>query len=148
MWLHSLDLRCGDIADPPVDEQVPLVTCPFRSLLHLTTEAEKLRALTAARALLRPGGRFVFDVFAPSKEDIDETNGRWLQREPGIFERADWDEPSRTLTLSVRRGTSSGTFTLHWLGEPSGGRSWDGRGWSWRSSTAGSTGARTTGART
>lgn len=115
--VHLLDLRCGDIADPPVDEQVPLVTCPFRSLLHLTTEAEKLRALTAARALLRPGGRFVFDVFAPSKEDIVETNGRWLQREPGIFERADWDEPSRTLTLSVRRGTSSGTFTLHWLGE-------------------------------
>ena len=39
-----------------------------------------------------PGGRLVFDVFAPSREDIEETHGRWLEREPGIFERADWDE--------------------------------------------------------
>ena len=34
----------------------------------------------------------MFDVFAPSQEDIEETDGRWLEREPGIFERADWDE--------------------------------------------------------
>ena len=41
--------------------------------------------------LLVPGGRLVFDVFTPSAEDIEETHGRWLEREPGIFERADWD---------------------------------------------------------
>lgn len=112
-----LDLRCGDLTAPPVAERVPLVTCPFRSLLHLSGEDEKLEALRAARSLLRPGGRFVFDVFAPSSDDIAETHGRWLQREPGIFERADWDEPSRTLTLSVRGGASAGTFTLNWLEE-------------------------------
>ena len=43
-----------------------LVICPFRSLLHMPDEEEKLRALRAARDLLAPGGRFVFDVFAPS----------------------------------------------------------------------------------
>ncbi len=76
----------------------------------MTTEAERLRALRAARELLLPGGRLVFDVFAPSAEDIEETHGRWLEREPGIFERADWDEGERTLTLSVRRGDEASTM--------------------------------------
>lgn len=110
-----LDLRQGDVREPPVEERVPLVICPFRSLLHLRDPAEKLEALRAAHGLLQPGGRFVFDVFAPSREDIEETDGRWLEREPGIFERADWDEPARTLTLSVRSGDASASFDLHWL---------------------------------
>ena len=78
-----------------------LVTCPFRAFLHLADDEERLRALRAARELLVPGGRLVFDVFAPSREDVEKTHGRWLEREPGIFERADWDEEARTLTLSV-----------------------------------------------
>jgi SAM-dependent methyltransferase len=114
-----LDLRVGDLREPPVSEHVPLVLCPFRSLLHMETEDEKLRALRAARALLEPGGSFVFDVFAPSREDIEETDGLWLEREPGIFERADWDEASRTLSLSVRSDDGSAiTFGLHWLSAP------------------------------
>lgn len=110
-----VDLRMGDLREPPVHEQVPLVICPFRSLLHMPDEAEKLLALRAAHTLLEPGGRLVFDVFAPSREDIAETNGLWLEREPGIFERADWDESSRTLRLSVRSGDSAAAMELHWL---------------------------------
>jgi SAM-dependent methyltransferase len=115
---ERMDLRLGDLRSPPVAERVPLVICPFRSLLHMETEAEKLRALRAARGLLEPAGRFVFDVFSPSREDIEETDGRWLEREPGIFERADWDEGARTLTLSVRSDGSVTSFGLHWLSEP------------------------------
>ena len=113
-----LDLRVGDLREPPVTERVPLAICPFRSLLHMETEAEKLDGLRAARALLEPDGRFVFDVFAPSREDIEETHDRWLEREPGIFERAVWDEGSRTLTLSVRSGEDTVSFGLHWLSAP------------------------------
>ena len=113
-----LDLRVGDLREPPVPERVDLVICPFRSLLHMRTEDEKLLALRAARNLLVEGGAFVFDVFAPSREDIEETNGRWLEREPGIFERADWDEDSRTLSLSVRSDAAETTFGLHWLSAP------------------------------
>ena len=90
----------------------------FRTLLHMESEDEKLRALVAARKLLEPGGRFVFDVFAPSAEDIAETHDRWLEREPGIEERAVWDEGSRTLSLSIRSAGVSATFGLHWLSEP------------------------------
>lgn len=113
-----LDLREGDVRTPPVDERVPLVICPFRSLLHMESEAEKRSALDAARALLAPGGTYVFDVFAPSPEDIAETHDRWLEREPGIFERAVWDQGARTLSLSVRSGEDDATFALHWLSAP------------------------------
>jgi SAM-dependent methyltransferase len=113
-----VDLRIGDMREPPVDEPVPLAICPFRSLLHLANADEKLRALRAAHRLLRPGGRLVFDVFAPSREDIHETDGRWIEREHEIFERADWDEPARTLRLSVRSGEAAASFELHWLDAP------------------------------
>src|SRR5262249_8052246 len=110
------DLRLGDLREPPVDERVPLVIIPFRSLLHLHLDGERRRALRAVRHLLQPQGRFVFDVFTPSRQDIDETHGRWLHREPEIFERADWDETARTLTLSVRGGERASTMQLAWLG--------------------------------
>jgi SAM-dependent methyltransferase len=113
-----LDLRLGDLRDPPVDERVPLVTCPFRSFLHLADDEERLGAFRAARELLVDDGRLVFDVFTPSQDDIDETNARWLEREPGIWERADWDERERRLTLSVRTEHGAGTMTLSWLSVP------------------------------
>src|SRR4029078_2425541 len=80
-----LDLRHGDLREPPVAERAPLVVFPSRPLLHMPDEAEKRRALTAAASLLEPGGRFVFDVFAPSTEDIEETGGILLARAPGIL---------------------------------------------------------------
>jgi SAM-dependent methyltransferase len=110
-----LDLRVGELEAPPVDERVALVTCPFRSYLHLLDDEERLRSLHAVRGLLVPGGRFVFDVFAPGADDIAETHGRWLEREPGIFERADWDSRARTLTLSVRGEGGETSLVLAWL---------------------------------
>jgi SAM-dependent methyltransferase len=112
---ERLDLRLGDLRRPPVDEQVAVVTCPFRAYLHLASDVERLEALGAAHALLRPGGKLVFDVFTPSREDIEETDGRWIEREPGIDERADWDLAAQTLTLSVRGGGSESTMVLTWL---------------------------------
>jgi SAM-dependent methyltransferase len=110
-----VDLREGDLRRPPVEERVPLVTCPFRAYLHLAGDRERLEALAAARDLLLPGGKLVFDVFAPSAEDIEETDGRWIEREPGIFERADWDGTAQTLTLSVRGEPGEASMTLWWL---------------------------------
>ena len=67
-----LDLRLGDLLEPPVDERVRLVTCPFRSYLHLLGDEERLRALGAARELLVPGGRLVF-------ESRDPARAAWLE---------------------------------------------------------------------
>jgi SAM-dependent methyltransferase len=113
-----LDLRQGDMRDPPVAERYPLVIAPFRSLLHMETDRDRHAALRATRELLTPGGRFVFDVFAPGADDIAETHGRWLEREPGIWERADWDERTRTLLLRVRGSEGEAEMSLAWLSVP------------------------------
>jgi len=111
----DIDLRLGDLRDPPVRERVPLVICPFRSLLHMHTDADRREALAAVRRMLRPRGRFVFDVFTPGADDIALTHDRWLEREPGIFELARWDEVARTLTLTVRGPDGETTMALAWL---------------------------------
>jgi ubiquinone/menaquinone biosynthesis C-methylase UbiE len=114
----ELDLRQGDMREPPVDERFPLVVIPFRSLLHMETDDDRRTALRAAARVLGPRGRLVFDVFAPGADDIADTHARWLEREPGIYERADWDTRAQTLTLAVRGPDGETTMTLHWL-EPS-----------------------------
>jgi hypothetical protein len=63
-------------------------------------------------------GRFVFDVFTPSAEDIADTHGRYLEREPGIWERADWDERTRTLILRLRSIDAESEMSLSWLSVP------------------------------
>jgi SAM-dependent methyltransferase len=111
----ELDLRHGDMRDPPVEGEFPLVTAPFRSLLHMETDTDRRAVLRAVQRHLAPGGHFIFDVFTPSKEDIEETHGRWLEREPGIWERADWQEASRTLILQVRGEAGAAEMSLSWL---------------------------------
>jgi SAM-dependent methyltransferase len=101
--------------DPPVDGGFPLVICPFRSLLHMETERDRRAALRAVARHLEPAGRFVFDVFTPSAEDIADTHGRWLEREPGIWERADWKEDTRTLILRLRTHEAESEMSLAWL---------------------------------
>jgi SAM-dependent methyltransferase len=111
----ELDLRLGDMRDPPVEGEFPLVTIPFRSLLHMQTDEDRRAALRAVHALLAPGGRLVFDVFTPGADDIADTHGRWLEREPGIWERADWDEETRTLVLRLRSADAESEMSLAWL---------------------------------
>ena len=113
-----VDLRRGDMRSPPVRERVDLVVVPFRALLHMMTETDRLAALEAARSVLRPGGKLIFDVFEPGADDIEATHARWIEREPGIFERADWDSDERTLTLSVRGHSGASTMVLAWLSPP------------------------------
>jgi SAM-dependent methyltransferase len=111
----DLDLRVGDLREPPVHERVPLVICPFRSLLHMSSDEDRRLAFRNVYSLLVDEGRFVFDVFTPSADDIATTHERWLEREPGIFERAMWDEVERTLTLTVRGESGETTMALAWL---------------------------------
>ena len=114
----ELDLRYGDLREPPVDELFALVTIPFRSLLHMQTDPDRRAALRAVRERLAEDGRFVFDVFTPAHDDIAETHGRWLEREPGIWERADWNEETRTLILRVRGELHESEMSLAWLSVP------------------------------
>jgi SAM-dependent methyltransferase len=110
-----IDLRLGDLRDPPLMETVPLVISPFRAFLHLLSEDERLLTLTRIHDLLQPGGRFIFDVFAPTESDVAQTHGRWIEREPGIEERADWNWLERTLVLRVRGDEGETQMPLAWI---------------------------------
>jgi SAM-dependent methyltransferase len=60
----DLDLRLGDIRDLELEERAALIYCPFRSLLHLPTWADRRRLFERVAASLRPGGRFAWNAFA------------------------------------------------------------------------------------
>ena len=111
----AIDLRYGDMRDPPVEGTFPLVLVPFRSMLHMETDADRRAVLRAIKRHLAPEGRLIFDVFAPAADDIEDTHGRWIEREPGIWERADWNEDTRTLVLRVRDATAESEMSLAWL---------------------------------
>ena len=113
-----VDLRLGDMREPPVEGRFPLVLCPFRSLLHMETDDDRRAALRAVAAHMTDDARFVFDVFTPGADDIADTHGRWLAREPGIWERADWNEETRTLILRLRSAEGETEMSLAWLSVP------------------------------
>jgi SAM-dependent methyltransferase len=60
----ELELREGDMRELSLDEPAALIYCPFRSLLHVPTWADRRRVFERVAAALRPGGRFAWNVFA------------------------------------------------------------------------------------
>ena len=59
----DLELRQGDMRDFSLDEPAALVYCPYRSLLHLPTWADRRRVFERVAASLKPGGRFAWNAF-------------------------------------------------------------------------------------
>lgn len=111
----ELELVRADMRHLPGLGSFALVLVPFRAFLHLRDDAERLGVLRALFQRLEPGGVLAFDVFHPDREDIAETHGRWIEREPGISEHADWDETRRRLVLSVRAGEVEAQMELWWI---------------------------------
>jgi len=60
----ELDLREGDMRDLVIDEPAALIYCPFRSLLHLPTWADRRRTFERVAASLQSNGRFAWNAFA------------------------------------------------------------------------------------
>jgi SAM-dependent methyltransferase len=110
-----VDLRLADMRALPRLGRFPLVTVPFRALLHLPTDHDRLAVLRSLFELLEPGGVLAFDVFHPDRQDIAETHGRWIEREPGISERAVWDEERGRLDLEVRTADATARMELWWI---------------------------------
>ena len=114
---HDLGLTLvrADMRELPELGTFALVTVPFRAFLHLRGDTERLAVLRALRDRLDPGGTLAFDVFHPDRLDIAETHGRWIEREPGIDERALWDDDARRLELTVRAGDVHAEMELWWV---------------------------------
>jgi ubiquinone/menaquinone biosynthesis C-methylase UbiE len=75
----ELMLREDDMRDLRLDEPAALIYCPFRSLLHLRTWADRRRAFERVAASLRPGGRFAWNAFAFDHRIASRLDGTHLQ---------------------------------------------------------------------
>jgi len=107
----DLDLRQGDMRQLELDEPAALITCPFRSLLHLPTWADRRRVFERVSASLRPGGRFAWNAFAFDHRLAASIDGTWHER-GGVTQRVDYVPADNRLTVALESG---GTFTLWWV---------------------------------
>jgi ubiquinone/menaquinone biosynthesis C-methylase UbiE len=107
----QLDLREGDMRELELEEPAALITCPFRSLLHLPTWADRRRVFERVAASLRPGGRFAWNAFAFDPRIAVSLEGQWSD-EGGVRQRTDYFPADNRLTLTLESGDS---VTLWWI---------------------------------
>jgi ubiquinone/menaquinone biosynthesis C-methylase UbiE len=74
----ELDLRRGDMRDLALHEPAGLIYCPFRTLLHLRTWADRRRTFERVAAALRPQGRFAWNAFAFDHRIAIQLDGQQL----------------------------------------------------------------------
>lgn len=103
----------GNLLDPGIDGPFDRIVIPFRSLLHLPDDDARRRALRVAHDLLTPEGYLAFDVFHPTPEDVESTQGRWYHRDSGARERADWLRADGTTRVEVEMRGRATTLVLH-----------------------------------
>jgi SAM-dependent methyltransferase len=110
---ERIDVRVGDLTAPGIEGRYDRVLVPFRSLLHLATDEERLAAFRAMHELLTPDGYLAFDVFSPTPADITATHRVWHHRDSGAKERADWNRPDGTTHVEVEMRGRTTTLILH-----------------------------------
>lgn len=107
----ELDLRHGDIRDFALEEPTDLVICPFRSLLHLPTWADRRRVFERVASVLVPGGRFAWNSFVFDPLVAAKHAGGW-QEQNGIRHRVDHVPADARIDITV---ADRGTVSLHWV---------------------------------
>ncbi len=105
----ALDLREGDIRDLDLAEPAGLIYCPFRSLLHLPTWADRRRTFERVAASLRPDGRFAWNAFAFDHRLASRSDGH-PQVEP-VPHTVHYDVADNRIDLVLDGG---GTSSLWW----------------------------------
>jgi ubiquinone/menaquinone biosynthesis C-methylase UbiE len=118
-----VDLREGDMRELSLDEEVELVICPFRSILHLPTWADRRTVFERVAASLAPGGRFAWNVFAFSASLATAFDGKRVERAGGGWEIMTNVPADSRIDITRGRGLERiGTFSLWWATR----REWDG----------------------
>ena len=107
----ELDLRESDLRELELVEPAALITCPFRSLLHLPTWADRRRVFERVGASLRPGGRFAWNAFAFDPKIAVELDGRWHD-DTGVPHRIDYVPADNRIVVTLEDGSA---ITLWWI---------------------------------
>jgi SAM-dependent methyltransferase len=104
------DMRAFTLAQP-----VELIICPFRSILHLPTWADRRRVFERVAASLHPGGRFAWNVFAFSPTIAARLDGSHTDRRDGLWEEVRYNAAQSRIDLTRGRGDRTyGTLSLYW----------------------------------
>jgi SAM-dependent methyltransferase len=110
-----VEFREGDMRNFALDEQVNLVICPARALMHLRTWSDKRRTMERVATALRRGGRFAFNVFAFSGTVSARLDGN-RQTRGDLWEVSCYAWADSRIDLTRGRGDESvGVLSLWWL---------------------------------
>jgi SAM-dependent methyltransferase len=107
----ELELRLGDMRELELGEPAGLIYCPFRSLGHLPTWADRRRVFERVHAALRPGGRFAWNFFVFDPEIAVALDGKWDDAN-GIRHRVDHALHDNRVDIALESGES---ISLWWL---------------------------------
>ncbi len=111
-----LDLREGDFRRPPVTERVELVTAPFRSLLHLHTDADRSRTRSPPpTSCSSPAGGSSSTCSRRAAPTSTRRTTAGSSASPGSGSAPAGTRAACTLTLELRGPTSETSMQLAWL---------------------------------
>jgi SAM-dependent methyltransferase len=99
----ELELREGDMRDLELAEPAALIYCPFRSLLHLPTWADRRRVFERVAAALQPGGRFAWNSFVLNPHRAAASDGNW-EVQSGVRHRIDHVPADNRIDITLESG--------------------------------------------
>jgi SAM-dependent methyltransferase len=115
----ELELREQDMRDFELDEPAALIYCPFRALLHLPTWRDRRRVFERVAANLRPGGRFVWNVFVFDFEIAASLADRLRRRPDGkTWEWTEYDSTDSRMDITAyveQPGKDPRRLSLWWI---------------------------------
>lgn len=110
----------GDIRKPPLHgPQFDLITCCYNTTQLLLEDGDVEQMLLSAKALLKPGGRFVFDMYQPNLDYLlaqpTQSVIRWFKemgRELVVHQDASYDSVKKVLCLIWQVRTPEGEIVM------------------------------------
>ena len=99
----GIDLHVGDMRDFSLGRTFPLVIIPFRGFLALLSVEDQVRCLANIREHLEPGGRLIFNVFAPDPQML-------VEDEDAAFHLRDVADPDTGRTFVIWQQTRVDNF--------------------------------------
>ena len=113
----ELDLREGDMRNFELSEPASMIYCPYHSLLHLPTWADRRRTFERVAGSLLPGGRFVWNAFAFDHRVAARRDGQ--HEEQPVPHSLHYDVPDNRIDINLARGGTSSVWWAtknEWLG--------------------------------
>jgi SAM-dependent methyltransferase len=116
----ELDLREGDMRELSLEEPAALIYCPYRSLLHLPTWADRRLVFERVAAALEPGGRFAWNafIFDPAIAVRQDRVARLLPGSNTIWVYAEQHPEDNRIDVTAfvgQPGQGARELTLWWL---------------------------------